>query len=70
MDERQVVDRDADIELLRKVYDGLDVLEARLNMLALPGKSEAIDLVLQLRRKVIEEFPHVETGAELEADAS
>lgn len=59
----QIVKRDMRKEQLRAVYDALDMLEARLNMLALPSKSEAVDLVLRLRQKIVAEFSDVEHGA-------
>lgn len=57
-------------KLLREVFDALERAEVCLGGVRSPGKSEAIDLVLRLRRKIIEEFPHAETGVELEGDAS
>ena len=70
MDERRLKERDADKEILRNVFDALGFVEIGLDALTPQGESEAIDLVLQLRRKIIEEFSHVETGTELESDAS
>ncbi len=63
MDEGQLTERDADKEILKKVFDSLGFVEIGLDALTPPGKSETIDLVLQLRRKIIEEFSHVETDA-------
>lgn len=66
----QIVKRDMRKEQLRGVYDALDSLEAALNALAMPGKSKAIDLAVEMRLKIIEQLCHVEHLAELESDAS
>ena len=70
MSKRPGVERETKKELLRGVHDALDSAEIRLRTLAPLGESKAVDLVLQLRRQIIEEFSHVETGVELENDAS
>jgi hypothetical protein len=53
---------------LQAVHDALDLLEAGVNALAAPGESEALDLVVQMRRKIIEDFSHLEHRSDLEGD--
>lgn len=60
MTDEQAADRGLDQALLREVHKDLDTLEAHLGRLTAPGRSESIDLVLRLRRSIIEEFPIVE----------
>ena len=48
---------DTERKLLRKTHNALDSLESSLRALAPPDGDEPIDLVLQLRRKIIEVFP-------------
>jgi len=57
------MEREGDKEILKKVLDSLGFVEIGLDALTPHSKCEAIDLVLQLRRKIIEEFSHVETDA-------
>jgi hypothetical protein len=59
MNEGPVMDGRADREALQRVHEDLDSLEAHLSVLAVPSNSAMIDLVLRLRRAVIEEFPTV-----------
>ncbi len=54
--EREVASSGTPQELLRATHDALDVLESSLRALASFEKPVSIDLVLQLRRRVIEAF--------------
>lgn len=56
--ERQAGESENERQLLRAVHETLDLLESRL--LALPPveqRPRPIDLVLQLRREIIDTFP-------------
>lgn len=57
MSKEQLAEGDPDKTLLQEVHDDLDMLESHLRVLASSGKTAPIDLVLQLRRVIIEEFP-------------
>ena len=54
--ERESTLSDTQRELLGSVHDALDVLESSLRALPSSGKSKTIDLVLQLRHRIIETF--------------
>ena len=69
MNQEHVGEDERKRELLRKVYNGLDLLEVRLDALTPWGKSKAVDLVLQLRRAVTAEFLDVGRGREVKGSA-
>lgn len=49
-------------KLLRRTHNALDSLESSLRALATPDQDHPIDLILQLRRRVIELFPDTPPG--------
>ena len=54
--EREFALSDTQRQSLQAAHDALDVLESSLRALPSPGKPEPIDLVLRLRRTIIETF--------------
>ena len=69
MSQEHVAEDERQRELLRKVHEALDLLEARLDALAPLKPTRVVDLLLQLRREVTAEFAHVERGQEVEGGA-
>jgi hypothetical protein len=62
--------RDKQRELLQELHDKLDSLGSSLAGLVSPGKAEVIDLLVELRLKINQEFSRVMRDSDPTSDAS
>ena len=70
MSQERAAGCDAGRESLQSVFEALDLLEARLQALSLPGRAEAIGAALNMRRQITEALAGAETDTRLERGTS